>query len=246
VGEFVSKPGLHSHSQYGRHRPESVRVSGSHRARSSRSTRSSTPSSTPRSLRFSAISGLAQRGRPKAGQYRIDPEYTDVRFTIRHLFGLGAVEGTVKLLEAAIVVGDSPSGTRMLAVLDANSLDTGSAKRDAEVRSAKYLDAEAFPEFVFSCQFIDQQNGKWVAVGELAAHGVTAPIDITLDQFNDTLSGDLALHASATIDRFAHGITAGRGLAGRKLHVTITALAIRARHATGAHWSDARRHTVNA
>jgi polyisoprenoid-binding protein YceI len=181
----------------------------------------------------SAIPGFTPRSAPAAGQYRIDPEQTEVRFTARRLFGLLRVAGKVQLREATVVVGDPPNTSRMRAVLDASTFDTGSAKRDAGVRSAKYLDTATFADIVFTCKLIDKQNDNWVAVGALTAHGVTAPLDVTLDQFNDTMSGGVAFYASARVDRYAHGVTAGRGTAGRRLKVSITALGTRARHAVG-------------
>ena len=52
------------------------------------------------------------------GHYRIDPVRTSVRFSTRHLFGLGAVTGTVKLREADFSITEHLSAT-VHAVLDA-------------------------------------------------------------------------------------------------------------------------------
>lgn len=104
---------------------------------------------------------------PAPGRYGIDPAHTTVRFHTRHLFGLGGVSGTVRLREADLTVADPPTATTLHAVLDAASFDTGSPKRDADVRSAKYLDTDAYPDITFDCQTASQQNGKWVAAGTI-------------------------------------------------------------------------------
>jgi polyisoprenoid-binding protein YceI len=106
---------------------------------------------------------------PAVGHYRIDPTRTTVRFSSRHLFGLGAVSGTVKLLEADFRITEPLSAT-LPAVLDAASFDTGNRRRDADVRSAKYLDEAAYPEITFDSQQVLLHEGKWVAAGTFTAH----------------------------------------------------------------------------
>lgn len=173
------------------------------------------------------IPSLAPETTPAAGQYQIDPRRTEVRFTTRHWFGLGGVSGSVHLRNAELRIASPTSDSTVTAVLDAASFKSGSKKRDKEVCSAKYLDTEMFPDIVFSSSLVDQTDGNWVAAGVVTAHGVSAPVDLTLDQFTTTIDGGLALHASARVDRYAHGIKAGKGLAGRWLTIDITALATR-------------------
>ena len=174
----------------------------------------------------SASPSIAAERTPAAGYYRIDPLRTEVQFSTRHLFGLGGVTGTVKLREAELYIGDPASETTVAAELDAASFDSGSTKRDSEVRSAKFLDTDTFPDIRFTCTLVDQTDDKWVAVGVVTAHGVSEPVDLTLQQFA-TVDEDVALHATARVDRYAHGITAARGMAGRWLDIDITAVATR-------------------
>jgi polyisoprenoid-binding protein YceI len=163
---------------------------------------------------------------PAVGHYRIDPVRTTVRFFTRHLFGLGAVSGTVRLREADFSVTDASSAT-VHAVLDAASFETGNPRRDTDVRSATYLDVTAYPDITFSSQRVRLSEAKWVAVGTVTAHGVAAPVDLTLDEVRHSDDGELILRASAKIDRYAHGVTAGKGMAARWLTVEVTAIARR-------------------
>jgi polyisoprenoid-binding protein YceI len=158
-------------------------------------------------------------------RFRIEPTRTTVRFRTRHLLGLGAVTGTVTLRQASLTVGVSPGATRLRAVLDAASFDTGNPKRDTQVRSVKYLDVTTYPEITFDAHRLRQHHGTWVATGTLTAHCVTAPTDLTLDELHRGAGGELVLRASALIDRYAHRVTAGNGLAARRLTVEITATA---------------------
>jgi polyisoprenoid-binding protein YceI len=163
---------------------------------------------------------------PAVGHYRIDTVRTTVRFFTRHLFGLGAVSGTVRLREADLSVTEPLSAT-VHAVVDAASFDTGNPRRDTDVRSAKYLDVTAYPDISFDSQQVRLHKGKWVAVGTVTAHGVAAPVDLTLEELRHSDDGELIVRASAKIDRYAHKVTAGKGLAARWLTVEITAIARR-------------------
>ena len=112
-------------------------------------------------------------------------------------------------------------------MLDAASFETGNPRRDTDVRSATYLDVTAYPDITFSSQRVRLSEAKWVAVGTVTAHGVAAPVDLTLDEVRHSDDGELILRASAKIDRDAHGVTAGKGMAARWLTVEVTAIARR-------------------
>ena len=163
---------------------------------------------------------------PAVGHYRIEPVGTRVRFSTRHLLGLGAVSGTVRLREADFSLSEPLSAT-VQAVLDAASFDTGNPRRDSDVRSAKYLDVAAYPDITFDSQQVRLHEGKWVAAGTLTAHGVPVPVDLTIDELRYGDAGELILRASAKVDRYAHQVTAAKGLAARWLTIEVTAIARR-------------------
>lgn len=163
---------------------------------------------------------------PAAGRYHIDPTRTTVRFHTRHLFGLGGVSGTVNLREADLTVAEPLTLTTLHAVLDAASFDTGNPRRDDDVRSAKFLDASTYPDITFDGQTVSQRNGKWVVAGTVTAHGVPAPVDLTLDELHDNPE-ELTVRATTRVDRYAHQVTAGKGMAARWLTIEITAVATR-------------------
>jgi polyisoprenoid-binding protein YceI len=160
------------------------------------------------------------------GRYRVDPNRSVVRFRTRHMFGLGGVTGGVLLRAAEIVVGDTTGDTSVRAVLDANSLDTRNATRDRSVRSSTYLDSSRYPDIDFAADNLRLENGTWVASGSLTAHGVTAPVDVTIVAVEES-GTELAVRATATVDRYDHGVTKGKGLVGRRLKLDMTAVAVR-------------------
>lgn len=170
----------------------------------------------------SAAANPTSTGPLRAGRYRVDPNRTRIRLGARHMFGLGRVSGTVSLRHAALIVGEPATATTLRAVVDANSFDTGNDRRDAAVRSGKYLDSAGYPDITFGCEGIRRDAESWVASGTVTARGVSAPVDVRVEQA-DELDGELRLRANAKIDRYAHGVTAGKGLAGRWITLDISA-----------------------
>jgi polyisoprenoid-binding protein YceI len=162
---------------------------------------------------------------PTAGRYRIDPARTTVRFHTRHMLGLGRVSGTLRVRKADLSMADPLSSTTLHVVLDAASFNTGNPKRDTAVRSAKYLDVAAFPDITFDSQQIRRDDGKWVVVGTVTAHGVASPAELSVDEIRDD-AGELTIRATTKIDRYAHQVTAGKGLAARWLTVEVTATVV--------------------
>ena len=104
--------------------------------------------------------------------------------------------------------------------MDATSLDSGSPRRDADVGSPRYLDTTAYPDISFICHQLRRQADRWVAAGTVTAHGATAPVDVALMDLTQD-GGNLTIHASAGIDRYAPGDNRkvhGRTLARRGDH----------------------------
>jgi polyisoprenoid-binding protein YceI len=140
------------------------------------------------------------------------------------MLGLGRVSGTLRVRKADLTMADSLSSSTLHVVLDAASFNTGNPKRDTAVRSAKYLDVAAFPDITFDSQEIRREDMKWVVIGTVTAHGVASPADLSVDEIRDN-AGELTIRATK-IDRYAHHVTAGKGLAARWLTVEITATVV--------------------
>ena len=163
---------------------------------------------------------------PDAGRYWVDPDRTTVQISARHMFGLGRVTGTVAVLDAELRVGDPVSRTWLQARLDATTFDTGNPARDRAVHSAKYLDTAAHPAISFRGDAVRHTESGWIADGTVIAHGVAAPTELTIDDAQQS-GNALTVRAHTRIDRHAHGITAGKGIAGRRITVAITATCYR-------------------
>jgi polyisoprenoid-binding protein YceI len=163
---------------------------------------------------------------PASGVYRVDPATTTVAFHTRHIFGLGPVHGSFGLRAASLEVAEPITASRVSASVEAGSFVTGNPKRDAQVRSADFLDAEHHPEIIFVSTGLSQTDQGWVLRGEITARGVVAPVELTVLEV--AVAGDvLTAHVSGIVDRYAHSMTKLKGMAGRYLTLDITARAVR-------------------
>lgn len=159
---------------------------------------------------------------PRPGRYRIDPEHSTVEVRTTHLFGLGDVEATFALRSAEVLLAERWEDSHVEAVADATSFDSRHPGRDKRVHSASLLDSGSYPEIGFESASISNVDGSWVARGILTARGHDAPFELRVVNVAE-LDGTMTVVATGTVDRYAHGITRAKGLAGRYLDVTVTA-----------------------
>lgn len=164
---------------------------------------------------------------PAAGVYVLDPVSSSLTFQTRHMFGLGGVTGTFGIRSGEITVTDPVGTSSVHAVIDAGSFTTGAAPRDDKVRSAKFLDTANHPDISFRSTGLREVGDSWVLSGTLTVRGDTSPAELTVTGA-DTQDDVLTLSATTRIDRYAHGVTGMKGMAGRHLDLTFLVHARRA------------------
>jgi polyisoprenoid-binding protein YceI len=164
---------------------------------------------------------------PPAGTYLLDPARSTVAFTTRHMFGAGTVRGTLAVASGEVVIADPPTGSSVHTEIHAGSFDSGSRLRDKDVHSKKFLHVEKYPVITFRTTEVRREHdGAWTLLGTLTARGVAAPVELAVTSATAT-GGTLSITVSGTVDRYAHGITAARGMAARRLRIEISASATR-------------------
>lgn len=164
---------------------------------------------------------------PATGAYEIDPAASTVAFTTRHMFGLGGVSGTFAVTGGTVTVADPPTDSALEATASAASFTTGTARRDTHVLSEDFLHADAHPDITFRSTAVVQAGAGWLVRGVLTVRGTGAPLDLDVTDVRTTATG-LAMTATGTVDRYAHGLVRMKGMAGRRLRLTISAAARRA------------------
>ncbi len=111
-----------------------------------------------------------------AGTWNVDASHSELGFTARHLM-VTKVRGQFKEFEGTVVVGDDVTDSKVTAVAQIGSVDTGSADRDAHVKSADFFDADNNPTMTFTSTEVTEDALK----GDLTIKGVTKPVVFDLD-----------------------------------------------------------------
>ena len=102
---------------------------------------------------------------PPAGTYRIDPAHTFADFTAQHLV-IGHVRGRFTQLTGQITVAEDLTQSAASVTIAAASIDTHVAKRDDDLRSARYLDVTTYPAITFASTRLTEYpgaSGAWRA-----------------------------------------------------------------------------------
>ena len=174
-----------------------------------------------------------------ADTWQIDPVHTTVGFTVRHMM-ISNVRGQFTKVAGTITAKDSdPASVKVEATIDTSSIDTRSADRDADLKSANFLDVAKYPTMTFKSKKIEPAGtGKWKMVGDLTLHGVTK--EVTLDVEGPTAPikdpyGNTRAGASATtkINRKDFGLAwnkaleAGGAVVGDEVTVSIDVEAVK-------------------
>jgi polyisoprenoid-binding protein YceI len=110
-------------------------------------------------------------------KWAIDPMHSIANFSIRHM--MSKVRGTVSVKEGWIEADEKqgPSPAKVEVVLDAATINTGVAPRDADLRSPNFFEVEKNPTITFRSKRVEGSDPKhYVVIGDLSMHGVTKEV----------------------------------------------------------------------
>ena len=179
---------------------------------------------------FIFVTALAMAGAAaaQAGTWQIDPNHTAAQFSVRHL-GVSTVRGAfTKVSGSAQYDPADPSKDALEVTIDANSVDTRVEMRDNDLRSARFLDVQKYPNITFrSKQAKEAGSGKLQITGDLTIHGVTKQVVLDVDgptpPIKDPMGKGQRIGASATtkINRQDFGVSALPGVVGDEVTITI-------------------------
>lgn len=154
---------------------------------------------------------------PAVTAWKIDPAHSQIEFAVRHMMittvrgRFAGVEGTVRIDET------NPSFADVDVKVDAATVDTREAQRDAHLRSADFLDVEKYPYVTFSAKRPIEREGKtFKLAGDLTLHGVTREVvlDVTDEgRGKDPWGGErIGFSATTRVKRSDFGLTWNQAL----------------------------------
>jgi len=144
--------------------------------------------------------------------WTVDPMHTQVEFSARHM-GLMTVRGHFTSVRTAIDLReDDFTASSVEATIDAHSLVTNDARRDAHLKSPDFLDVERFPTITFKSTRIERAaHDEYQMTGDLTIRDLTRPVTLAVvysGQAKDPMGGIHAgFSAHATMNRKDWGLT---------------------------------------
>jgi polyisoprenoid-binding protein YceI len=171
-------------------------------------------------------------------RWQIDSSHSGIQFTVRHLV-IAKVRGQFSRWTGSLETpGSDLTRASVDVVIDASSIDTGVADRDAHLRSADFFDVERHPEITFKSTGVAHAGaGRLRVTGALTIKGITR--DVVLDtealgQAKDPWGNErAAFSATTSIDRREFGLTwnqvleTGGVVVGERIDIAIDVEAVR-------------------
>jgi polyisoprenoid-binding protein YceI len=150
---------------------------------------------------------------PTTTTWNIDPVHSVAEFKVKHMM-IAHVKGHFSRVSGALTLNESNlDKSHIEATIDAASIETRDAQRDAHLRSADFLDVENFPTLCFKSDHIRIiRDGELAVEGDLTMHGVTrkavfmveGPTPPTKDPWGNTR---VAVAGTTKINRKDFGLT---------------------------------------
>jgi polyisoprenoid-binding protein YceI len=145
-------------------------------------------------------------------RWEIDSSHSSVHFSVRHLV-IAKVRGSFARWSGTVQVPDGDFSKATVALtIDASSIDTGVADRDAHLKSADFFDVAQYPELRFVGRQVQPRSGSDIdVVGDLTIKGITREVVLRVEQHGQAKDpwGNLrvAFSAKTSIDRKDFGLT---------------------------------------
>jgi polyisoprenoid-binding protein YceI len=144
-------------------------------------------------------------------RWEIDSSHSGIHFSVRHLV-IAKVRGQFSRWTGAVVVPDGDfTKASVEAVVDASSIDTGVADRDAHLKSADFFDVAQFPEVIFKAVRVTPEGNDLRVTGELTIKGITRDVTLEVEQLGQVQdpwgNQRVAFSAKTAIDRKDFGLT---------------------------------------
>ena len=145
--------------------------------------------------------------------WNIDQAHSVAEFKVKHMM-ISNVKGQFAKVTGVLTLDESDlANSRVEALIEAASIETRDAQRDAHLKSADFFDVEKFPTLSFKSTRISLvRDGELAAEGDLTIRGVTRKVIFSVegptppakDPWGNTR---VAVSATTKINRKDFGLT---------------------------------------
>jgi polyisoprenoid-binding protein YceI len=145
--------------------------------------------------------------------WNIDPVHSTAQFKVKHMM-ISNVKGEFTTITGKLELNEADiTKSRVEASIDAATINTREAQRDAHLKSADFLDVEKFPVLTFKSTRVSKEDRVELAVeGDLSIRGVTRNVVFDVEGLSapmkDPWGGTrIGLSATTRINRKDFGLT---------------------------------------
>jgi polyisoprenoid-binding protein YceI len=145
--------------------------------------------------------------------WNIDPAHSVAEFKVKHMM-ISNVKGQFAKITGVLTLDESDlTDSRVEALIEAASIETRDAQRDAHLKSADFFDVEKFTTLSFKSTHISHgRDGELAVEGDLTIRGVTRKVVFSVegptppvkDPWGNTR---VAVSAATKINRKDFGLT---------------------------------------
>jgi polyisoprenoid-binding protein YceI len=116
------------------------------------------------------------------GTYAIDPSHSRIGFVARHAM-VTKIRGSFNEFEGSgHFDAENPTKSHLQLTIQAASIDTRNADRDAHLRSNDFFDMETYPTITFASTAVAQTgDDEYRVTGDLTIKGVSRPVTVELE-----------------------------------------------------------------
>jgi len=118
----------------------------------------------------------------QAVSWHIDPLHSSAQFSVRHMMistvrgQFGGIRGTV-LYDAK-----NPAASSVEVTIDCSTVNTGEAKRDADLKGPEFFDVKHYPVMKFKSKSVTSAGqGKLRVAGDLTINSIVRPVTLDVD-----------------------------------------------------------------
>jgi polyisoprenoid-binding protein YceI len=148
----------------------------------------------------------------QAKDWKIDPAHSEADFAIKHM-AISTVHGSFRGVSGIIHLDPANvSKSSVEASVDVNTVDTGVAYRDGDLKSSRFFDTTKYPAMTFKSTSISKTGDHYAVMGDLTLHGVTKRVVLNLEMPGKEQIGSKGevrrgFTASTTLHRQDFGLT---------------------------------------
>ena len=118
---------------------------------------------------------------PEVGSWAIDPSHASFGFVARHL--MAKARGSFSGVSGVATIAEVPEESTLEVEIDASTIDTKDANRDAHLQSNDFFGVEDHPTISFRSTGVRPGKGEheWQVDGDLTIKGTTRPVTVDVE-----------------------------------------------------------------